>query len=163
MMRFRRKKDPTRNYLNRAIIGLGAGLVKSRELILSDTIGKDPQSAMDVLSTWIGQEIAKELLDQKVISPKDSNETVLEKLLEEVRIAEDLTIEFDGTKAHLDVQNCLICPRRVGGYDLEGLTSCPVGGIVRGAIGLVSGKTPQLSKIDLKTGELCKVEFNLSE
>jgi hypothetical protein len=158
--RFRRKKDPSRNYLNRMAIGLGAGLVNARDAILNPDFG--PQGAMDVLATWMGQELAKELLTQKLITPTSSAEEVLEKLLEEVRIAEDLSIEMDGDTAHVVVQNCLICPRRVGGYDLEGNTACPVGGLVRGAIGLVSGKTPQLSKIDLKTGEICKTDFKLT-
>ncbi|TFG29554.1 hypothetical protein EU528_09495 [Candidatus Thorarchaeota archaeon] len=158
--RFRRKKDPSRNYLNRMAIGLGAGLVKARDVILNPDFG--PQGAMDVLSTWMGQEIAKELLNQKVITPSSTPEEVLEKLLEEVRIAEDLSVEMEGDTAHVVVQNCLICPRKVGGYDLEGNTACPVGGLVRGAIGLVSGKTPQLSKIDLKTGEICKTDFTIS-
>jgi hypothetical protein len=110
----------------------------------------------------MGQEIAKELLNQKIITPTSTPEEVLEKMLEEVRIAEDLSVEMDGDTAHVVVQNCLICPRKVGGYDLEGTTACPVGGLVRGAIGLVSGKTPQLSKIDLKTGEICKTDFKIS-
>ncbi len=159
MMRFLRRKDPSKNYLNKMAIGLGAGLVKAREVILHPDF--DPQSAMDILATWMGQEIAKELLAQKVISPTDDMKTVLEKLLEEVRIAEDLTIDFDGEISHITVQNCLICPRKVGGYDLEGTTACPVGGIVRGAVGLISGKQPQLDSIDLKTGEICKVDFVL--
>jgi len=158
--RFRRKKDPARNYLNKMAIGLGAGLVYARDAILNPDFG--PQGAMDVLSTWMGQEIAKELLTQRVITPTSSAEEVLEKLLEEVRIAEDLSIDMEGDVAHVVVQNCLICPRRVGGYDLEGHTACPVGGLVRGAIGLVSGKTPQLSKIDLKTGDICKTDFTLA-
>jgi hypothetical protein len=158
--RFRRKKDPARNYLNKMAIGLGAGLVHARDAILNPDFG--PQGAMDVLATWMGQEIAKELLAQKVITPTSSAEEVLEKLLEEVRIAEDLSIDMEGDVAHVVVQNCLICPRKVGGYDLEGYTSCPVGGLVRGAIGIVSGKTPELSKIDLKTGEICKTDFTLA-
>lgn len=160
MFRFRRRKDPRRNYLNKMVIGLGAGIVKARDVLLNQDM-VDPQAAMDILGTWMGQEMAKELLAQKVIAPNENSESLLEKLLEEVRIAEDLEVDFvDGT-AHISVQNCLICPRRVGGYDLEGFTACPVGGIVRGAIGFVSGKTPQLSRIDLKTGELCKVDFAL--
>jgi len=117
---------------------------------------------MDVLATWMGQELAKELLNQKVITPSSSPEEVLEKLLEEVRIAENLSVEMEGDTAHVVVQNCLICPRKVGGYNLEGTTACPVGGLVRGAIGLVSGKTPQLSRVDLKTGEICKADFTLA-
>ena len=134
--------------------------MKARDAILNPEFG--PQGAMDVLSTWMGQELAKELLTQKIITPTSTPEEVLEKLLEEVRIAEDLSVEMEGDVAHVVVQNCLICPRKVGGYDLEGNTACPVGGLVRGAIGLVSGKTPQLSKIDLKTGEICKTDFTIA-
>jgi len=144
------------------VIGLGAGIVKARDVLLNQDL-VDPQGAMDLLATWMGQELAKELLAQKVIKPNESSEMVLEKLLDEVQIAEDLIVDFEGSTAHITVQNCLICPRRVGGYDLEGYTACPVGGIVRGAVGFVSGKTPQLSRIDLKTGDLCKVDFSLSE
>jgi hypothetical protein len=160
VFRFRRRKDPRRNYLNKMVIGLGAGIVKARDVLLNDEL-VDPQAAMDILGTWMGQELAKELLAQKLISPTEKSEVLLEKLLEEVRIAEDLSVDFKDGTAHITVQNCLICPRRVGGYDLEGFTACPVGGIVRGAINFVSGKTPQLSRIDLKTGELCKVDFAL--
>jgi hypothetical protein len=39
----------------------------------------------------------------------------------------------------------------------------PGGGIIRGAIGLVKEKTPKLSRIDPKTGELCQVDFTLGE
>ena len=62
-------------------IGLGAGLVKARDAILNPDFG--PQGAMDVLSTWMGQELAKELLNQKIITPTSTPEEVLEKLLEE--------------------------------------------------------------------------------
>jgi len=162
LFRFRRRKDPSRSYLNKMVIGLGAGIVKARDVLLNQEL-VDPQAAMDLLATWMGQELAKELLTQKVIKPNESSETLMEKLLNEVQIAEDLSVDFDGSTAHITVQNCLICPRRVGGYDLEGYTACPVGGIVRGAIGFVSGKTPQLNRIDLKTGELCKVDFSLTD
>ena len=83
-------------------IGLGAGLVKARDAILNPDFG--PQGAMDVLATWMGQEIAKELLNQKVITPTSSAEEVLEKMLEEVRIAEDLSVEMEGETAHVVVQ-----------------------------------------------------------
>ena len=162
MFRFRRRRDPSRSYLNKMVIGLGAGIVKARDVLLNHDM-VDPQGAMDILGTWMGQELAKELLAQKVIKPNESSESLLEKLLDEVQIAEDLAVDFEGGTAHISVQNCLICPRRVGGYDLEGFTACPVGGIVRGAVGFVSGKTPQLSRIDLKTGELCKVDFSLTD
>lgn len=158
-MRFFRRKDPRTNYLNRAVIGLGVGLVKSRNYLLHPEI--DPQATMDVLSTWMGHEIAKEMLAQKKITPHTRKNEVLEKLLDEARIAEDLTVVFKDNKAHITVQKCLICPRRIGGYDLEGLTACPVGGLVRGALNLVTGKSPQITRIDLRTAEICQIDFEL--
>ncbi|MEM4735891.1 MAG: hypothetical protein QXS20_09280 [Candidatus Thorarchaeota archaeon] len=160
MFRFRRQKDVGRNYVNRIVIGVGVGLVKARDVMLSSQV--DPQGAMDILATWMGQELAKELLAQKIASPSDDAEHVLEKLLDEIRVAEDLTVDFEGNTAHISVRNCLICPRRVGGYDLEGFTACPVGGIVRGAITTISGKRPLLTRVDLKTAEICRMDVNLS-
>ena len=111
MFRFRRRRDPSRSYLNKMVIGLGAGIVKARDVLLNHDM-VDPQGAMDILGTWMGQELAKELLAQKVIKPNESSESLLEKLLDEVQIAEDLAVDFEGGTAHISVQNCLICPRR---------------------------------------------------
>jgi hypothetical protein len=158
-MRLFRRKDPARNYLNRAVIGLGVGLVKARNSILNPDFG--PQGTIDVLSAWMGQEIAKEMLAQKKINAQSSKNEIIERLLDEVRIAEDLTVSFDGNSARLTVQNCLICPRRVGGYDLEGHTACPVGGLIRGAINLATGESPQISRVRLKPAEVCNIEFEL--
>ena len=160
LFKFFRRKDLNRNYLNRMVIGLGVGLVKSRTHILNSDFG--PQGSMDVLATWMGQEVAKELLTQKKIFTNSSKSDVIEKILDEVQIAEDLEVTFDNNSAHISVQKCLICPRRVGGYDLEGHTACPVGGIIRGAINLVTGKSPQVKRISLRPAEVCQIDFDLN-
>ncbi|MHA1772456.1 MAG: hypothetical protein ACTSYL_12845 [Candidatus Thorarchaeota archaeon] len=139
---------------------MGVGLVKARDLLLNPDI--DPQGAMDILGSWIGQEMGKEMLRQKIVSPRDPVEAILEKLMNVVQIAEDLEVYFEGDVAHVIVQDCQICPRRVGGYDLEGHTACPVGGVVRGAILTVTGKALQMSHIYLKTGDICKIDFKLN-
>ena len=110
MFRFRRRKDPEKNYINKAIIGLGVGLVRSKDLLLSPDFG--PQGAMDILSVWIGQELVKEMLSQKKISPQDDEQVVVDKLLNEVQIAEDLSINYKGDEINVSIQNCLICPKR---------------------------------------------------
>ena len=115
MARFFSRKDPSKNYLNKAIIGLGAGLVKSRKIL---NLSFGPQGAMDILSIWIGQELAKELLAQKKIKAGVSEQDLISKLLEEIRLAEDLTFTTADGKSTITIQNCLICPKRVGGYDL---------------------------------------------
>ena len=158
-MRIYRGRDPARNYLNRAMIGLGVGLVKARNGILNSDFG--PQGTVDVLSTWIGQELAKEMLVQKKIGPNSSKKAIIVKLLDEMGVGEDVTLVLESSMAHLTVQNCLICPRRSGGYDLEGQTACPVGGLIRGAINLVTGRSPQVSRVRLKPPEICNIEFDL--
>ena len=157
MFKFLRRKDPEKNYINKAIIGLGIGLVRSKDLLLSPDFG--PQGAMDILSVWIGQEIVKEMLNQKKISPNADAEEIVDKLLNEVQIAEDLTIEQKGEEINVSIQNCLICPKKIGGYDLGNDTACPVGGILLGAITYLQGKTPKLPNVNLKPGELCNLSL----
>ncbi|MHA1398703.1 MAG: hypothetical protein ACTSSF_13535, partial [Candidatus Heimdallarchaeaceae archaeon] len=147
-----------KNYLNKAIIGLGAGLVKSKDIL---NLSLEPQGAMDILSIWMGQEIAKELLAQKKklgISDKE----LIEKLLDDVRIAEELNfgVSADG-KAMITIEKCLICPKRVGGYDLGNDTACPVGGIIMGALRFIKGESPSLPKIQLNPGEFCRINMEI--
>ncbi|TFF87336.1 MAG: hypothetical protein EU548_10465 [Promethearchaeota archaeon] len=59
------------------------------------------------------------------------------------------------------VQKCLICPKRVGNYDLEGNTACPVGGLLTGAISYIRGIDPTITKNRLQTGEICHIEMEL--
>ncbi len=160
MARFFSRKDPGKDYLNKVVIGLGVGLVKSRKLL---NLSFGPQGAMDVLSVWIGQEIAKELLRQKKIKVNISEQELIEKLLEEIRMAEELSFETEDGKSIITIQNCLICPKRVGGYDLEGETACPVGGIIMGAITFVKGESPSLPNINLKPGEYCRISLDLAK
>ncbi|MHA1203270.1 MAG: hypothetical protein ACTSQ4_12225 [Candidatus Heimdallarchaeaceae archaeon] len=160
MARFFSRKDPGKDYLNKVVIGLGVGLVKSRKLL---NLSFGPQGAMDVLSVWIGQEIAKELLKQKKIKVNISEQELIEKLLEEIRMAEELSFETEDGKSIITIQNCLICPKRVGGYDLEGETACPVGGIIMGAITFVKGESPSLPNINLKPGEYCRISLDLTK
>ncbi len=141
--------------MNKAIIGLGLGLVRSKNLILSEDFG--PQGAMDVLGIWVGQEIVKEMLSQKKITPTISESDMIEKLLEEIRLAENLIIDFKQDNIDVTIQDCLICPKRIGGYDLGGDTACPVGGIILGAVSYLHGSTPSSPDVKLRPGELCNI------
>ena len=159
MARFFSRKDPSKNYLNKAIIGLGAGLVKSRKIL---NLSFGPQGAMDILTIWIGQELAKELLTQKKVKAGASEHELISKLLDEIRLAEDLTFEEVEGKSTITIQNCLVCPKRVGGYDLEGETACPVGGILMGALTYIKGESPSLPNINLKPGEYCRISMDIT-
>jgi hypothetical protein len=84
-------------------------------------------------------------------------------MLNELSFSDEISTNFTADEAQIIVKKCLICPRRVGNYDLEGYTSCPVGGLIRGVINSVSGKSPQLTSIDYQPAEECEVKINLKE
>ena len=153
------KLELSKNFLNKAIIGLGLGLIKAKDLILNDVTGT--QDAMDALSLWIGRELMKEMLDQKVVKVSDSEEKLIVELMKVINLAEELDLNVEDNKLKVVVQKCRICPKRVGGYDLEGNTACPVGGILTGAISYARGSEPIVSKNHLQTGEICHIEMDL--
>lgn len=160
-MKIRGKKKE--NMINRVIIGLGYGLVQTRDLILNKEMGIVPQDAMDALSVWIGREIMKELLDKNIIKVKDPDEKLVDALTSVINMAEELDIDYDheNSKLKVVVQKCEICPKRIGGYDLEGNTSCPVGGIISGALSYARGSNPMIAKNHLQTGQICHIDIDL--
>ena len=159
-MKFRKNRSLERNFISKAMIGLGYGLVKTKELILNDARGIGPQDAMDSLSLWIGRELMKEMLEQKIIKVTDTEESLINALMGIVNLAEELDVDVEDNKVKLIVQKCLICPKRVGGYDLEGFTACPVGGILTGAISYARGTDPLVTKNRLQAGEICHIEMD---
>ena len=157
-MKFRRRKKILNEFLGRSIIGLGYGLVKTKDLILDKDLGIVPQDAMDALSVWIGRELMKVLLENNVVKVRDDNETLINALMDVINLAEELEINVTDSSVNLVVQKCLICPKCIGGYDLEGETACPVGGIVTGALGYARGTDPIISRNNLQTAEICHID-----
>ena len=158
-MKVFKRKDNKSRYLNRTIIGLGYGLIKTREFILNKEFGVSTQDAMDSLSIWIGRELMKSLLENKVASVKESDDNLINALMGVINLAEVLDVEVTDEKVKLVVQKCLICPKRVGGYDLEGNTACPVGGLLTGAISYARGIDPHITKNRLQAAEICHIEM----
>ena len=163
MFRIRRKREKEASeFMNKTIIGLGLGLVKNRDFILNKELGVSTQDAMDALGVWIGREIMKAMLDKKIVNVKDDDEALINALMNVINLADELEISVENDKCKVVVQKCLICPKRIGGYDLEGNTACPVGGILTGAISYARGIDPQVTKNRLNTGEICHIEMDFS-
>jgi hypothetical protein len=159
-MKFSRKKKNEKNFISKSIIGLGYGLVKANELILNKDIGITPQDAMDALSIWIGRELMKEMLDQKIVRVTDDDEKLINKLLNLVNLAEELDVNVKDETIGIVVQKCLICPKRIGGYDLGPYTACPVGGFITGALSYARGIEPTIVKNNLQTGQICHINVS---
>ncbi len=158
----RKSTDSTGDFLNKTIIGLGYGIIKTRDLILNKEMGISTQDAMDSLSIWIGRELMKTMLDQKIVKVRDSDEKLINSLMNVINLAEELDVDVDDEKVKLVVQKCLICPKRVGGYDLEGNTACPVGGILTGAISYARGIDPHVTKNRLQAAEICHIDMDFT-
>lgn len=162
-MRIFKKKSQVidKSFINKAVIGLGYGLVRTKDLILNKSMSISPQDAMDALSVWIGRELMKEMLEKKIVNVRDSDETIINGLMDVINLAEELDVEVSENLVKIIVQKCLICPKRIGGYDLEGYTACPVGGVLTGAISYIRGTDPHILKNRLQTAEICHIEMEL--
>ncbi len=134
--------------LNSIIIGFMVGL----ESLLP---GKTTQAVVNVVGYAVGREIMKHLTRSEG-QPASLEE--LEDALVSSGLAESLRFELeDDGSVTVTIDGCLICPKRVGGYEFEG-TACPWGGMLAYMIGQVLGK--QLSaQARLTPGETCKVRL----
>lgn len=156
----RNKQYKIQLLLNRMMIGLGAGLVFSQKVMLKDDI--DPQGAMDILARWIGQEIGKELMEQNKVSENGDKFKIIEEFLNEFRLAEDIVIDIENEVVSLSMKKCFVCADEDTGYDLEGKSVCPVGGLIQGIYRVISGNAPQISGIKLERGDNCQLNFDFS-
>lgn len=155
------KGKQVKDFISSTMIGLGYGLVKTQDLILNKSLGITTQDAMDALSNWIGRELMKQLLNKKLVKATDSNEKIMDALTSVIDIAEELDVDIKDNEIKIIVQQCRICPKRVGGYDLEGNTACPVGGLITGAMNYVRGKTTLVTRANLQTGEICHIDLSI--
>jgi hypothetical protein len=159
-MKFSTKKKKEKNFMSKSIIGLGYGLVKTNDLILNKEFGITPQDAMDALSIWIGRELMKEMLDQKIVKVVDDDKKLINSLLNLINLAEELDVNVKDETISIVVQKCLICPKRIGGYDLGSYTACPVGGFITGALSYARGIEPTIVKNNLQTGQICHINVS---
>ena len=161
MFRIRRMcSKEASDFINKTIIGLGYGLIRNRDFILNKELGVSTQDAMDALGIWIGRELMKAMLDKKIVTVKDSDEKLINAFMAVINIAEELEVTVTDNKCSVVVQKCMICPKRIGGYDLEGNTACPVGGLLTGALSYARGIDPQVTKNRLQTAEICHIEMD---
>ncbi len=135
------------NLLNAVIIGFMVGMER--------VLGKTSQAVINVVGYAVGREISKHLTENGCQSRSLDD---LTEALVSSKLAESLRFDIgeDGSVT-ATIKGCLICPKRIGGYEFEG-TACPWGGMLAYMVGQVLGK--QLSaQAKLTPGETCKVHL----
>ncbi len=141
-------------YFSKSMIGVAVGLVRGQSLLLKD--GMLPQQAMDILASWVGKEIGKELIKSLRVSAAMTDQDLVAAILKETNLAQEIAVSTDASGQKFSISKCNICPKRVGGYDLGGKTSCPVGGMLIGLFSAVRGDIPVWS-LQLKPAEKCDI------
>ena len=106
----------TGNLLNAVIIGFMVGMER--------VLGKTSQAVINVVGYAVGREVLKHM-SESGCRPKSLDDLAV--ALVSSRLAESLKFEVrDDGSVEATIEGCLICPKRVGGYEFEG-TACPGG------------------------------------
>ena len=110
---------------------------------------------------WAGVELAKALAEEPGWGELALEER-LRTLLERIDLADEIEVVLQGDEALVVVRGCHYCPRRVGGYELDG-TACLLPGLIMGFLSHEIGEKLRFTKetLDWGLGEECKVEVRL--
>ena len=132
-------------YEHRLLIGLAGAIGK---------MGPQSQIITDKISYLIGRELGDELLKRGLINSAMSYEEIWQVFNNEIEVDPSSGLKQDGNKLEITIQNCNICPKKVGKYPIPG-TACPIGGIFKGLCSCLE-KEPE-AEPKLTPGEICKI------
>ncbi|MDI6592122.1 MAG: hypothetical protein QME61_04320 [Patescibacteria group bacterium] len=132
-------------YIQRIIMGFAAGIGK---------MGMESQLITNKVSWIVGKELGEEMKTKGVIHPEMSLPEIWKVLNTELEIDPSATFEEKGGEIVITIEDCHICPKKVGKYPLPA-TACPVGGILRGVCSVL-GKGLEREP-ELIPGKICKI------
>jgi predicted hydrocarbon binding protein len=132
-------------YEHRLLIGLTGAIGK---------MGPQSQIITDKIGYLIGKELGDELLKRGLINPDMSYEEIWKAFNDAIEIDSSSILKQDGKKLIITIENCNICPKKVGKYPIPG-TACPIGGIFKGLCSCLE-KEPK-AEPKLSPGEICKI------
>lgn len=132
-------------YEHRILIGLTGAIGK---------MGPQSQIITDKIGFLVGKELGDELLKRKLINSDMSYGEIWKVINDEIEIDPLSTLKQKGEKLIITIEDCHICPKKVGKYPIPG-TACPIGGIFKGFCSCL-GKEPK-SEPELVPGKICKI------
>jgi len=132
-------------YKHRILIGLTGAIGK---------MGPQSQIITNKVGYLIGKELGDEMLKRNLINPKMTYREIWEVLNNEIQIDPSSVFEEKENKLTITIENCNICPKKVGKYPIPG-TACPVGGMFKGLCSCL-GKEPE-AEPELIPGKICKI------
>ena len=134
-------------YLHRAFMGLGAAI--------SELFGRSSQEQTNLFTSYIGKQIGNLLLEQGVVDKDTPIPELIEIIVSELEFGDRFEIMKTEDLVTLKIEDCNVCPKKVGGKEFE-TPVCPIPGIIRGAIDAVKG-TEGKGYAKLKPGEGCEI------
>ena len=129
-------------------------------------VGGGTQAYYNYGCFYVGVELAKAMADVLPNWADMSIEERLERLLESMDLADEIAVSREGETLTVTVRGCHFCPKRVGGYELEG-TACLLPSLIAGVVHHETGAGVKLKDVlkalDWSVGEECKVSISLRQ
>jgi len=132
-------------YEHRILIGVTGAIGK---------MGPQSQIITNKIGYLVGKELGDECLKRNFINTDMSYKDIWSVLNKELEIDKSAIFEEKDNKLTITIENCNICPKKVGKYPIPG-TACPVGGVLKGFCSCL-GKEPEADPI-LIPGKICKI------
>ena len=122
-------------------------------------VGRGAQATVNLVAWHIGYEL------RRAFKPRsDSLLEALDEFVKWLDLGDRVEARLEGSELLVVVEGCHVCPKRVGGYEIEG-TACPVPGLLLGFIAAHAGlriDPRQLTRnIQWGIGERCEFRIRL--
>ena len=113
---------------------------------LSLIAGRGTQIYYNYGCFWAGVELAR-LMAARIPGWREASlGECVKMLLEQIGAADEVQVVDEGGSLRVILRGCHFCPKRVGGYELEG-TACFLPGLVAGVVSQKLGLEPRLGLV----------------
>ncbi len=135
------------NLCNRVFIGFMVGL--------EEMLGRAAQATANIIGEYVGKELLRYAED---MGREIKNLEDLRSLMVELGLASEIKFQGSGEgNIRVTIEDCGICPKRIGGYQFDG-TACPWPGFLRYMIEKFKGKKYRVD-VKVEPGETCTLTF----
>jgi hypothetical protein len=107
---------------------------------LYELFGEKAQSYVNDVASQVGVELMKEMRERSLIKEGAPLPDVLETIIRELDLCDKWKIGKTETgDITIIIEECHVCPKRVGGYQFPA-TACPIPGVIIGGVKEATGK-----------------------